>query len=47
MAQMFSCEFCEISKNIFSHRIPPLGASRSTLIYSTNLYNTMDYDYQI
>ena len=32
MTQLFSCEFCEISKNTFSHRIPPLGASGSTLI---------------
>ena len=24
---MFSCAFCEISKNIFSYRIPPVAAS--------------------
>ena len=24
---MFSCEFCEISKNTFSHRTPPVDAS--------------------
>ena len=23
---MFSCEFCEISKNNFSHRTPPVAA---------------------
>ena len=23
---MFSCEFCEISKNIFSYRTPPVAA---------------------
>ena len=26
-AQMFSCEFCEISKNNFSHRTPLVAAS--------------------
>ena len=26
-AQVFSCEFCEISKNTFSYRTPPLAAS--------------------
>ena len=24
---MFSCEFCEISKNTFSYRTPPVAAS--------------------
>ena len=24
---MFSCKFCEISKNTLSHRTPPLAAS--------------------
>ena len=24
---MFSCEYCEIFKNSFFHRIPPVGAS--------------------
>ena len=28
---MFSCEFCEISKNIFSYRTPPVAASEKTL----------------
>ena len=26
---MFSCEFCEISKNIFSYRTTPVAASES------------------
>ena len=26
MAQVFSCEFCEISMNIFSYRTPPVAA---------------------
>ena len=29
LAQMFSCEFCEISKNTFSYRTPPVAASIS------------------
>ena len=27
LAQVFSCEFCEISKNIFSYRTPLVAAS--------------------
>ena len=27
LAQVFSCEFCEISKNIYSYRTPPVAAS--------------------
>ena len=27
VAQVFSCEFCEISKNTFSYRTPPMAAS--------------------
>ena len=27
LTQMFSCEFSEISKNIFSYRTPPVAAS--------------------
>ena len=27
LVQVFSCEFCEISKNTFSDRIPLVGAS--------------------
>ena len=29
LAQVFSCEFCEISKNTFSYRTPPVAASDS------------------
>ena len=28
LAQMFSCEFCEISKNTFFYRTPPVAASK-------------------
>ena len=27
LAQVFSCEFCQISKNTFYNRIPPVAAS--------------------
>ena len=29
LAQVLSCEFCEISKNTFSQRTPPVAASES------------------
>ena len=32
LAQVFFCEFCEISKNTFFYRTPPVAASES--IYS-------------
>ena len=32
LAQVFSCEFCEISKNTFSNRIPPVPASAASTI---------------
>ena len=30
LAQVFSCKFCEISKNTFSYRTPPVAASVNT-----------------
>ena len=30
LAQMFSCEFCEISRNTFSYRTTPVAASDLT-----------------
>ena len=41
MAQVFSCEVCEISRNTFSSRTPPVAASVHILI---NLRNA-EYDY--
>ena len=29
LTQVFSCEFCEISKNTFSYRTSPVAASES------------------
>ena len=31
LAQVFSCEFCKISKNTFSDRTPPVAASGGVL----------------
>ena len=36
VAQVFSCEFYEISKNNFSYRTPPLVASVSSVRTYTN-----------
>ena len=33
LAQVFSCEFCEISKNTFSYRTPPVAASVKTTMF--------------
>ena len=33
MGQVFSCEFCGISKNTFSYRSPPVAASREALVF--------------
>ena len=27
LVQVFSCEFCDISKNTYSHRTPPMAGS--------------------
>ena len=34
LAQVFPCEFCEISRNSFSYRTPPMAASSFSGIYS-------------
>ena len=31
LAQVFSCEFCKISKTTFSHRTPPMAASADNI----------------
>ena len=38
MAQVFSCEFCEISKNNFSYRTPSVAASVYTMILTAVSY---------
>ena len=32
VAQVFSCEFCEISKNAFCYKIPPVVASENVIV---------------
>ena len=39
LAQVFSCEFCEISKNTFSYRTPPVAVSE----YAMNHWNLPEY----
>ena len=34
LTQVFSSEFCEISKNTFSYSVPPVAASVNLMIYS-------------
>ena len=43
LAQVFSCEFCEISKNTFSYRRPPMAASESFLFKAKSLRYTPKY----
>ena len=35
LTQTFSCEFCEIAKNFFSYRTPPVAASVMRFVYET------------
>ena len=37
LAQVFSCEFCEISQSIFSHRTAPVAASVFRILLILNL----------
>ena len=37
LAPLFSCEFCEISKNTSSHRTPMVAASKREIINQTLL----------
>ena len=38
LAQVFSCEFCKISKNTFSYRTPPVAASENTFPLPSSVY---------
>ena len=38
LAQVFSCEFCEISKNTFSYRTPPVATSDKNMPHRTNTF---------
>ena len=35
LTKVFSCEFCEIAKNTFSYRTPPVAASVMRFVYET------------
>ena len=37
LAQMFSCEFCKVFKNSFSHNTPPLAASGQGFYLTTRI----------
>ena len=37
LAEVFSYEFCEISKNTFLYRAPTVAASEVTVVWSTNV----------
>ena len=43
LAQMFSCEFCEISKTTFFYRAPPVAASDN--YYELEEYNTNPWSF--
>ena len=43
LAQLFSYEFCEISKNTFSYRTPPVAASASIFEYLLLKYGVNYY----
>ena len=42
LAQMFSCEFCQISKNIFSYRTLPVAASDTILTTFIRIVTRLD-----
>ena len=41
LAQVFSYEFCEISKNTFRYRTPPVAASRSLPEFSLAYFDVL------
>ena len=42
LAQVFSCEFCKIAKNTFSHRTPPVATSVMRFAYEAG--ETLPYE---
>ena len=44
LAQVFSCEFCEISKNTFFYKTPPLAASKDFLSFYSALTYYLFWD---
>ena len=45
LAQVFSCEFCEISKNTFFYRTPLVAASDCRCMISRNAFHFIFMDY--
>ena len=43
LKQMFPCEFCEIFKNTFSYRIPPVAAPESDWFYQSSFWRHCVY----
>ena len=43
LAQVFSCEFCEISKNIFFYRTPLVAASETLLQFYSMSQNILNF----
>ena len=43
LAQLFRCEFCEISKNTFSYRTPPVAASAIYLMLAIAIWKSKKY----
>ena len=54
LAQVFSCEFCQIFKNTFFHRTPPVAVSERTSLHwkkllsktVLNIHNFFDYIFE-
>ena len=46
LAQVFSCEFSEISKNTFSHRTPLLAASVLNILLFPELTSNLKFYYR-
>ena len=50
LAQVFSCEFCEVSKNTFFHRTPLVAASNisgkttTCLLLTKPIYSLLQYE---
>ena len=42
LTQVFSCEFCEISKNAFSYKTPPVAASAYSLAGINKIVSFID-----
>ena len=43
VAQVFSCEFCEISKNTFVYGVPSFSGKRDNFFLSSTLFRKWDY----